>query len=93
MEKQIGIVGWSVGENSFGAGKAYLEFFSNFGEVHILGPSESVLEWPDLIVLPGGLDTPSSRYKQKPSFFNSNSDLFKEYFLFTVIVLPNSSDM
>jgi putative glutamine amidotransferase len=78
--KHIGIVGWSTGENSFGVTKSYLEYFSKFGIVEILTPQEGIREGLDLVVLPGGKDTPSYRYGMAPSFMNSESDAYKEYF-------------
>lgn len=80
MSKKIGIVGWKVGENSFGATISYLEFFSNFGDVHILPPTKKITQDLDLLVLPGGQDAYSNRYGAVPSYFNTNPDLFKEYF-------------
>jgi putative glutamine amidotransferase len=79
MKPLIGIVGWNVGENSFGAGKAYMEMFSRFGDVMILPPSTKTFDL-DLLVLPGGKDVLSDAYGQIPSFFNSDPDVMKEYF-------------
>lgn len=79
--KKLAICGWSTGDNSWGVTKAYLEYFSQFGQVEILTPSEGIRADIDMVVLPGGLDTPSSNYGAKPSFMNSNSDVYKEYFV------------
>lgn len=76
----IGIVGWSTGESSFGVTKPYLQYFSSFGQVEILTPSKYIREDIDLVVLPGGQDVSSSIYGEVPGFMNSNPDLFKEYF-------------
>lgn len=80
MSKKIGLVGWKLGDNSFGATIPYLEFFSLFGDVHILPPTKELTKDLDLIVLPGGQDTYSHRYNATPSYFNSNPDQFKEFF-------------
>lgn len=79
MKKIISIVGYSLGENSFGVTKPYLEFFSQFGQVKILTPQEG-MEKTDLLILPGGSDLSSIEYGQVPGFMNSNPDLYKEYF-------------
>lgn len=73
--------GWSTGDNSFGAGKAYMEYFSQYGDVILCPPTKTIFDWVDMVVLPGGMDTLSSRYNENPSYFNSNPDLFKEWFL------------
>lgn len=77
--KIIGIVGHSTGENTFGTRKSYMEYFSQFGNVVILSPSDKVVDL-DLLVLPGGEDVDSSRYGQKPSFFNTAPNGYFEYF-------------
>lgn len=79
MKKTIRIVGWSLGENSFGVTKPYLEFFSQFGQVEVLTPREGMSEC-DLLVLPGGADLSSIEYGEVPGFMNTNPDLYKEYF-------------
>lgn len=81
--KKIGICGWSTGENSFGVTKPYMEYFSKFGQVEILTPQKGIRTDLDLVVLPGGADTPSWRYGQTPGYFNSNPDIYKEYFIET----------
>jgi len=81
--KKIGIVGWSTGDNSFGVTKPYLEYFSKFGIVEVLTPQEGIRKDINLVVLPGGADTPSWKYGQSPGFYNSNPDVHKEYFVET----------
>lgn len=81
MRKEIGIIGWSTGDLSFGCTKTYLEYFSQFGHVNILTPDENIREDLDLVVLPGGLDTASSNYGEKPGFMNSSTDVYKDYFV------------
>lgn len=78
--RKIGIVGWSQGENSFGASKSYLHYFNFFGKVRILTPSDSIDEDLDLVVMPGGKDTLPSNYGAVPGYFNSEPDPFKEHF-------------
>jgi putative glutamine amidotransferase len=78
-KKKILIPGWATGDGSFGVTKAYLHYFSQFGQVEILTPREGI-ESGDLLVLPGGLDTASINYGEVPGFTNTNTDVFKEYF-------------
>ncbi len=80
MKKKIGIVGWSLGENSFGVSKPYLEYFSRFGQVEILTPRKDMVEGLDLLVLPGGKDANPFSYDQVPGFNTGDADVFKEYF-------------
>lgn len=80
MKPRIGIVGWKVGDNSFGATIQYMEYLSMFGEVDILSPSKYIKEEIDILVLPGGQDIMSNKYDQVPSYFNTNPDYMKEYF-------------
>lgn len=75
----IGIPGWKVGENSFGAGTNHLDFISRFGNARILFPWDDDVDL-DLLYLPGGPDIDPSRYNQYPGFYTSNPDLFRQYF-------------
>lgn len=79
-KKTIGIIGYSMGDNSFGAGKLHLDYLSRFGKPRILMPTDEDVEDVDLLYLPGGLDLNPSNYGQVPGFFTSNSDVYKEYF-------------
>lgn len=79
--KKILIPGWSTGENSFGAGKMYLNYFGHFGTVIVGTPTKDIFDDINLVILPGGMDTYANRYRQIPSYFNTNPDLFKEFFL------------
>lgn len=82
---RIALIGGSMGENSFGQRKSYVEFLSIFGDVFIITPSN-----PDvgvfladnfhLIVLPGGADVSPLNYNRKPSLWTGNSDPSLEYF-------------
>lgn len=78
MAKQIGIYGWSLGENSFGCTKTYLEFISQFGEPRILNPYQK-FEKVDMLLLPGGLDVNPYSYGSRPGFYTSNTDVFKQF--------------
>ena len=78
--KRIGIVGWSMSDNTFGVTKPYLEYFSYFGQVEILTPRKEMVEGLDLLVLPGGKDANPLTYGEVPSFSTSDTDVFKEYF-------------
>lgn len=77
--KKIGIVGYSTGENSFGAGKSYLTFAARFGVPIILTPQHDVEEL-DLLILPGGADLNPETYGQRPSYYTSQPNAVLEYF-------------
>lgn len=79
----ICIVGWKVGDNSFGVTTSYLEYFSQFGQVHILTPTDLRnlrIFRCDLLVLPGGRDVDTRRYGQMPHFKTGYPDHFLEHF-------------
>lgn len=78
--KKIGIVGWNIGDNSFGATKAYLNFLNTFGNVQILTPQQDIVEDLDLLVLPGGRDVNPLRYGGIPDWYNSEPNSLLEYF-------------
>lgn len=79
--KKIGIVAWSTGDNSFGATKPYLHFFSKFGIVRLILPQETeIIEDLDLLVLPGGRDVDPGRYSNIPGFHTGYSDVYLEHF-------------
>jgi len=90
-DKKIVIPGWMVGDNSFGVTKAYLEYFSRYGKVHILHPSNEIVEDADLLVLPGGKDVLTTRYGQIPSMHTGQPDMILEWFDHTL--LPKYIDM
>ena len=56
MTKRIGIVGWNTGDNSFGAGKAYMKYAKKFGIPHIIVPEDTVAP-VDIVIMPGGFGT------------------------------------
>lgn len=60
--KKIAIVGWKTGDNSFGITVPYANYFSQFGEITIIGPTEIEARDVDLLVLPGGPDVDPARY-------------------------------
>lgn len=76
---KIGIPGWKLGDNSFGAGINHLDFISKYGDPKILFPQDDD-EDIDLLYLPGGPDVSPSMYGQIPGFYTSNPDLFREHF-------------
>jgi len=79
MRKQIGIVGWKTGENSFGATIPYLEYISKFGTPIILHPDSEIFDL-DLLILPGGPDIDISRYNGRLSLYTQKSCPIREYF-------------
>jgi putative glutamine amidotransferase len=82
----IGIPGWKVGDNSFGCTVAYMYHFQHFGDVKILPLIDEVDPSIDLLVIPGGPDVDTRRYRAIPGLLTSKPDPFKEYF--DTIILP-----
>lgn len=80
MNKKIGIVGWKVGENSFGVTVPYAEYLSRLGELVIIHPNQDIIKDLDLLVLPGGADVDPTRYGQEPSLYTGNPNIILEYF-------------
>lgn len=78
-KKLVALVGWKLGEGSYGATTTYLEYFSQFGNVRILMPWEDRVDC-DLLVLPGGKDLSPSTYGEVPGYTTGDGDVFKEYF-------------
>lgn len=78
--RKIGIVGWKVGENSFGVTSTYLEWVTQFGEPVILMPTDGVLDNVDAVVLPGGLDISPQSMGQAPGYHTTVTDIFKQHF-------------
>jgi putative glutamine amidotransferase len=78
---KIGIVGWKVGENSFGVTVPYLDYFGSIkdAKVSILMPW-SIERGLDLVVLPGGPDITPSNYGMTPSLYTGKACLFREHF-------------
>lgn len=60
MRKQIGIVG-NLSGDVFGVGVKYMQFASQFGDVHILTQDSPIMDL-DLLILKGGADIPPSSY-------------------------------
>jgi len=81
MNKNIAIFGWKIGENSFGITVPYYNYFSYFGDVHILSPLKSFdFTKYDLLVVPGGPDVAPSTYGMIPDMYTGKSDPIREYF-------------
>jgi putative glutamine amidotransferase len=80
MNKKIGIVGWKVGDNSFGITLPYAEYLSRLGELVIIHPNQEVIQDLDLLVLPGGADVDPGRYNQIPSLYTGNPNVLLEFF-------------
>jgi gamma-glutamyl-gamma-aminobutyrate hydrolase PuuD len=80
--KKIGIVGWKTGDNSFGITLPYAEFFSRFGTLEIIMPTEDTARDVDLLVIPGGPDVDPARYlgDSPMSFYMGKQCPFRERF-------------
>lgn len=81
----IGIVGKNRGEESYGVGSNYVDYFGRIGIPMILPPMTSmdfaeVVKTLDVIVLPGGGDIATYRYDAVPSVKSGNPDQMLEYF-------------
>jgi len=79
MKRKIGIVGWKVGENSFGVTIPYLNFFKEYGEIVTIMPWSEIQEF-DLIVLPGGPDINPLTYGAIPDLYLQKSCPYRESF-------------
>lgn len=78
---KIGIVGWNVGNTTFGINKAYLNHARYFAEnVIILTPYCKFDPTLDLLILPGGKDVDPVRYGGIPYLWNSDPNSILEYF-------------
>ncbi len=71
QKKVIAIVGWNVGDNSFGVTKPYYDYLTQFGTVRIISPNEHteidrIITEVDAFVLPGGADVNPVRYNEVP---------------------------
>ena len=60
--KQISIVGNVNGEDQLWLNRAYVNYFSQYGNVSIVDPFSNELKETDLLVLPGGSDVNPARY-------------------------------
>lgn len=78
---KIGVVGWCTGDNSFGVTKPYMEHLAEYGTLVVLTPHEVADTSLDMVVMPGGKDTAAWAAGSRPSYYNSDSDQFKEYFM------------
>ena len=84
-QKKIGIVGWNVGDNTFGVGKNYLTWISKFGAPIILTPHNREIENLDLLILPGGADINPWTYGEIPHFNTGTPNVMLEYFDATML--------
>lgn len=82
MNRRIGIVGSSTGDNSFGASKTYLNYISKHLNAIpvILCPSDTIDRHLALVIMPGGMDVSPNMYGAIPEYFTSNTDVFKQHF-------------
>lgn len=80
-KKQIGIVATQLGNDRqyVGIPRSYEFFIRQFGDVILIQPDQPI-QALDLLVLPGGDDVLSSRYKEAPSVFNTKCNPYLEYF-------------
>lgn len=84
--KIIGILGHIINTDEFsppgyGQNYAYINFFRKYGEVIIIDPlSDNIIDFIDLLVLPGGRDANPIRYNEKPDINTQSPDLQYEYF-------------
>jgi putative glutamine amidotransferase len=80
---RIGLIGSTVGPNSFGVGISYVSFVQeslDCDDLRILTPRSPIFEDLDLLILGGGADVNPVRYGDVPGFFTDKPDLLKEYF-------------
>ncbi len=77
--KTIGVIGRSLGDNSFGVGKEYLQWINKFGQPRIIMPGEGLIKC-DCLVLQGGQDLSPSSYGESPEYNTSNTDVFLQDF-------------
>lgn len=85
--KKIAIVAWAMGPNSVGITNTYYDYIRYLGgEVIMINTTtspetiEELANTVDLLILPGGADLSSHFYGRRPSIWNTNPDLHKEYF-------------
>ncbi len=77
--RNIAVVGRSLGDNSFGVGKEYLQWINKFGQPRIIMPGEGLVKC-DCLVLQGGKDISPMSYGESPEYNTSDSDVFLEDF-------------
>lgn len=78
----VGIVGWSLGEESFGVTKEYLHWLTSYCKVRplIITPHPEDLPEVDLLVLPGGPDILPGVINQQPSYYTGTACPFRMAF-------------
>lgn len=80
-KKKILLYADSYGDK-VGIGAAYVDYFSQFGEVILVTPDndlEWMLEIGDILAVPGGADVDSNRYHERPAFKTSRINPAFEY--------------
>lgn len=64
-----------------GVNYQYIEFAKKYGEVVLLLPTDKHIQRDlDLLILPGGPDVDTRRYRQEPDPTTGKPDIFMEYF-------------
>lgn len=83
--KVCGIVGWSLGDESFGVTKEYLHWLTTECEVRvvIITPHPEDIPEVDILLLPGGPDVLPSAIGQIPSFYTGSACPFRMAFFQT----------
>lgn len=79
MKKVIGIPGYKLGDNSFGAGIHYLDFISKFGDPRIIMPWETEVA-VDALLLPGGPDVTPNVFSQVVGYHTGNACAHRQAF-------------
>ena len=78
-KKTIGIPGWKLGDNSFGATITYLGFISKFGNPKILLPTDNGV-CCDVLLLPGGPDVSPFSFGEAPGYHTGNACVHRQGF-------------
>lgn len=82
MKKPIILIYTNVFETTVGQGRAYMNFFSQFGDVLLVTSEmdiERMIALGDILALPGGQDLNSDRYGIKPGFMTKEINVQYEY--------------
>lgn len=72
----------NVYETTVGQQISYVNYFSNFGDVILIGSTSDLawaLEIGDILALPGGADVLSTKYHDRPGLFASKSNPHYEF--------------
>lgn len=82
MNKPIILLYTNVYDTTVGQGKAYMKFFSQFGDVLLVTSEmnlERMIELGDILALPGGQDINSDKYGARPGFMSKEINVHYEY--------------